>query len=399
MEAMLRTRRRLARFALCAGAALAAALTLVPEGDAAEPEKVSVTEFFRGNVVKLTKKGEIEIHYDFEDAGQLADFEAALPYRAIRTAVQSIERGQLRIKGTGSFRHKAVFGKRVESSATFTPLKPQNFGFAVTEERESEVFTLYCVQDRYFSLGDGVTTPQNMIIKFIPRDPKINRDGFQDWRYCGSHSRKPEIQRGTPVEVRITREDNKSEMRLLDWKSGGKEWDRDLTSQMVAAFTHDSDVRIDNWVVAGVLSPDYVARHHLDLSEEIAAGDPNADDTPAMPELDPIQAERVRATIAAYPFKTKPSAMARLLRDAGIPAVLREEAAARALDIGQKAIVPFLVDGLYADDESCRQTSFLALDGLIGKSFSFRADAPEDKRRKAIAKLNAYIAKYRRKFE
>ena len=210
--------------------ALAAVAAPAPEAQAAPPEgTVSVRDFFKGKVTKLTKKGEIEIHYDFEDPGQLADFSATLPYRAIRSAEESHEKGRLRIKGTGSFRHKAVFGERIESKATFLPLKPRNFGFAVTEERESEVFTLYCVQDTYFSLGDGVTHPQNMIIKFIPRDPKINRDGFQDWRYCGSYTEKPKIQRNAPLEVRIQRGGNESRMFLLDWKTGGKEWDRDLT--------------------------------------------------------------------------------------------------------------------------------------------------------------------------
>jgi len=391
----LRTRHRVLGV-ICAVVAFAVWAAPLPAGRAQEPGTVSVTDFFKGTVVKLTKKGEIEIRYDFEDAAQLGDFEPALPYRAIRNAVQTIERGQLRLKGTGSFRHKAVFGKRVESKATFTPLKPKNFGFAVTEERESEVFTLYCVQDRYFSLGDGVTTPQNMIIKFIPRDPKVNRDGDQDWRYCGSRGPKPEIKRGVPVDLRIAREDNESRMWLLDWKSGGKEWDRDLTSQMVAVFTHDSDVRIDNWVVSGVLSPHFVARHKLDLTEEI--GD-EADDVPETADLDPAQAERVRAIIAGYPLTTKTPAMARLLRDAEVPEVLRDEAAARALDVGSKAIVPFLVDGLYSEDESCRRTSFTALDGLVGRSFGFRPGAAEDKRRKAISKLNEYIQKNRRKFQ
>jgi len=150
-----------------------------------------VTEFFKGKVTRLTKKGEIAILYDFEDPAQLQDFELALPFRAIRTVEAALDKGQLRVKGTGSFRHKAVFDGLVGADGSFTPRQPRDFGYAVTEERESEVFTLYCVQDRYFGLGDGVNHPQNMIIKFIPRDPKVNRDGYQDWRYCGSQAQNP----------------------------------------------------------------------------------------------------------------------------------------------------------------------------------------------------------------
>ena len=100
---------------VCVATTLAVCVAAVEASEAQEPGTVSVTEFFKGKVVKLTKKGEIEIHYDFEDAAQLGDFEESLPYRAIRSATQTLERGQLRMKGTGSFRHKAIFGERIES--------------------------------------------------------------------------------------------------------------------------------------------------------------------------------------------------------------------------------------------------------------------------------------------
>src|SRR5437762_2243622 len=158
------------------------ALSALPAsaGDAA---LVPVEKFFKGKILKLDGRA-IEIAYDFEDPGQLDDFEAAMPFRAIRTLTRTLENGQLRLTGTGSLRHKSLFDKTsAGASATLVPIKTHDFGFAVTEEQESEVFTLYCLYDHYFSLGDGKDTRQNMIIKFIPRDPKANKEGQQDWRY------------------------------------------------------------------------------------------------------------------------------------------------------------------------------------------------------------------------
>src|SRR5207249_3916965 len=159
-----------------------------------------------------------EIAYDFESPAQLDDFELSIPFRAIRTVARTLENGQLRVTGTGSVRHRALFDKSVGASATLIPVKNHDFGFAVTEEQESEVFTLYCLHDHYFSLGDGKDTRQNMIIKFIPRDPRANKEGQQDWRYCGSHGEKPAIERAVAYKVEIARADNQSRFVIDDWE-------------------------------------------------------------------------------------------------------------------------------------------------------------------------------------
>ncbi len=362
-----------------------------------EPKSVAITEFFKGKVVRATKKGEVEIHYDFEDATQLADFELNMPYRAIMTAERALERGQLRLKGTGSLRHKAVFSDEIGVQAALTPMRPRDFGFAVTEERESEVFTLYCIRDQYFSLGDGVTTEQNMVIKFIPRDPKVNKDGMQDWRYCGSRGPNPDVQRNVPLEVRVERGGNQSEMWFEGFHSKGKEAGRDLSTQMAAVYVHESDVKIDDLIVKGTLSSEFIERHGLDLSVEIEPEDEAAE--AAEPELDPEVAAKARETIAAYPLSTKPPVIAKLLRDATLPEALRQEAVDRILTLANKRIVPFLVDGLYAEEEAGRRLTFDAIQGLLGKSFGYRPGADEERRRKAISALNDYIAKHRRDFQ
>ena len=91
----MRTSQRIGRLrALVAlGAAIAVASWVIPAPTsvAQEPGTVSVRDFFKGTVTKLTKKGEIELLYDFEDPAQLADFEPTMPYRAIRSATQTLE--------------------------------------------------------------------------------------------------------------------------------------------------------------------------------------------------------------------------------------------------------------------------------------------------------------------
>jgi hypothetical protein len=107
----------------------------------------------------------------------------------------------------------------------------------------------------------------------------------------------------------------------------------------------------------------------------------------------------VRAKIAGWPSETKPAEMAALLRDAGVPESLRTEAAQKAVDAGEKKLVPYLVDGLYADDEAARRLSGDVLSKLAGKSFGYRADAPEDQRKKAIQSINEYLKKHTAEFQ
>jgi hypothetical protein len=363
------------------------------------PALVPVEKFFKGKVVKVDGRA-VELAYDFADAAQLGDFELSIPFRAVRTIARSIEIGQLRITGTGCLRHKAVFDKTVGATATLTPVRNRDFGFAVTEEQESEVFTLYCLYDKYFGLGDGKTVAQNMIIKFIPRDPKVNKDGRQDWRYCGSYGQKPEIARGVAYKVEIERGDNQSRMVIDDWKTGGKEWDRDLLSQMVGLYGYDADFKVDDLVVRGTLAPGFIERNHVDLSTwkppapPADAGAPNASGA-----LAPEALARVRARIDGWPAETKPAEMATLLRDASLPQDLRAEAVQKAVAAGEKRLVPFLVDGLYASDEPSRRSSYEVLTKLVGKSFGYRSDAPEDQRKKAIQAVNDYLKKHATEFQ
>jgi hypothetical protein len=370
-----------------------------PQGSALVP----VEKFFKGKITKVDGKS-IEIAYDFADAAQLDDFDLSIPFRAIKTIARTIEVGQLRITGTGCVRHKAVFDKTAGASATLTPLKNHDFGFAVTEEHESEVFTLYCLYDKYFGLGDKKTIAQNMIIKFIPRDPKANADGRQDWRYCGTHGQKPEIERGAQYKVEIERGDNQSRMVINDWKTGGKEWDRDLFTQMVSLYGYEADFKVDDLVIRGTLDAGWIERHHVDLSTwkppaAPAPADPNAPAKPAPTSAAPELAARVRAKIDGWPAETKPAEMAALLRDAAVPEDLKSEAAQKAVAAGEKRLVPFLVDGLYANDEASRRLTYDVLSKLVGKSFGYRSDAPEDQRKKAIQAVNEYLKKHASEFQ
>lgn len=362
--------------------------------------KVPVETFFKGKIVKLEGRS-IELAYDFATATQLEDFEPSIPFRAIKTIASSLMNGQLHLTGTGSFRHKAIFGETIAAAVTLTPVKNRDFGLAVTEERESEVFTLYCLYDRYFGAGDNVHVPQNMIIKFIPRDPKVNTDGRQDWRYCGSRGQKPEIERGVPYKVTMERAANESRFTVADWESKGKEASRDLTSQRFALYAYDGDFKADDLTLRGMLDPAYIERNKIDLASwkpPAPEGSP-ASGAPAGVGAVPEAAARLRARIAGYPLETKPSEMAALLRDPSLPADVRAEAVQKAVATGQKKIVPFLVDGLYAEDEASRRDSYEVLTKLCAKSFGYRADAAPEARKKAIPAINEYLKKHAPEFQ
>jgi len=343
---------------------------------------------------------EIELFYDFEEQAQLGDFEAAMPFRAVRTIKFVHEAGRIHVSGTGSMRHKAVFKEKVRVSAEFRPVKNRDFGFAISEAHESEVFTLYCVYDKFFGATDGVLTHQNMIIKFIPRDPKINKEGWQDWRYCGSRGPKPRIKRGVPYEVIAERSENRSFLQIGKWTSKGKEAGRDLTSQMVSVYGHKGDVRVDNLRIIGTLDPAFIAAHRLDMTErKPPKAKSEATDTPAEPEIAPDAADRIRTQIDGYPARTKPLSMARILRDPEVPSALRKEAADKAVGAGKKQLVPYLLDGMSSKDASARRFSFEVFKALVGKAMSYRPDGPEAGRSAAMKKINKYVQKNARDFQ
>ena len=386
-------------------ALLLAAAPAAAEDAKPEPEKVPLSEFFAGKVVSVKKNREVELLYDFDDPGQLIDFEATIPFRAIQTVKFVADKGRIRLKGTGSMRHKAVFKEKVWVEVDFTTVRNHDFGFAITEERESEVYTLYCIYDLYFSAGDGVLTNQNMIIKFIPRDPKANADGFQDWRYCGSRGPKPKIVRGATYKVSASRGENKSGMwisgeTIKEWHSRPqKEAGRDLTSQMVAIYGYDTDVRFDNLRIRGNLDPGYVKRHRLDVTPMETEDDDPAVEEDLGPQLPEDEMARVRVRINRYPVKTKPVTLAKMLRNPELPYELRDEAAARAESVGSKRIVPYLLDGLAAEDALSRTYSLRVFKSLVGKTFGYRVDGPLSSRSGSMKRINAYIMKRQKDFE
>jgi hypothetical protein len=384
-----------AALAALAGSAASAAPDEPPKAPAPAGSLVPVESFFRGKVVKV-EGTVIELLYDFQDAGQLADFGPSLPFRAIRTVEFEHKNGKLNVRGTGSVRHKAVFEADCGASASLAPRKARDFGFAVTEERESEVFTLYCCYDRYFGAGDNVSVPQNMIIKFLARDPKANANGLQDWRYCGSRGQKPEISVGKSFQVACHRNGMESRLTIDDWESKGKEAGRDLTSMQVALYGYDCHFDADDLTIRGKLDPQWIAKNHVDLTTwkpPVVAPVKPPEPAPGEAGGDPGAAERIRAKIAGYPLETKPQAMAALLRDAAIPVALREEAAEKAKTVGTKKIVPFLTDGLYSADLDSRRLACDVLKSVVGKTFNYRPDAPEETRKKAIRDLNEYLQK------
>lgn len=378
---------------------------------APDPNLVRLDRFFRGKITHVeTKKvagaaataTTIEIRYDFSSPDQLLDFEPGLPFRAIRTIAWELKNGRVDLEGTGSMKHRAVFDADVSASATLTPRKARDFGFAVTEARESEVFTLYCLYDKYFSAGDNVFVPQNMIIKFIPRDPKVNKDGVQDWRYCGSRGQSPVVRTGQPYKVEIGRDANESRMTITapdgeDFKSGGKEWDRDLTSMIFGVYCHDSHVEVDDVVIRGRLDPEFVRREKLDVTgwtppaEPVAP--PPAPAGPAQTGAANQASVNARRTIDGYPLEAKPVTLAQLIRDVTVPLHLRTEAAEKATTVALKKVVPFLVEGLYSPDADSRRLSFEVIKALTGRSFGFRAEASEDSRKRGIKEINDFLAK------
>jgi hypothetical protein len=248
-----------------------------------------------------------------------------------------------------------------------------------------------------------VDGPQNMVIKFLAREARGGPDGLQEWRYCGSRGAKPAVRPHERVEVAFSRQGLESRMRIADWETKGREAGRELTAHHVAVYGHDAQFALDDLVVRGQLDPQFVAQHRLDLAGWKPRADPGragptAAEPVGTPGLTDDELASVRERIQAYPSGTPHAALAAMLRDAALPGALRSEAAARATEVGDKRLVPHLVDGLYSDDLPARKLSHQVVEALAGKSFGYRAEAAEESRKKAIQALNAHLQKHAQVF-
>ncbi len=388
----------MSRFA-AAAAALALLLVSAPAGagegeSTAPPPRIAIDKFLRGTVVSLDRDGVVDVRYDLKDEDQLKDFLFYRPFRVQGAWEQDLRDRKLRLKGTGGLVWKPVLKKTLEMGFHMRLGVARDAGAFIAEDRESEHYTMFSIYDQFFQNKDSPGSAKvHMICRFLPASQEFGGDLV--FRYVARGAR-PAIPIGKPFAVAIRREGIDDEMRIDDEKLAGNEanWDP-LRGLRPGFYVLDSDATYWDLRIKGRIDPEWAAAAGVDLTLPI---------TPVGPEVPEVREAgagdaAARARIAAFLEGTGSYRdLVRAVDDRALLEAVRREAAEALRRTATARIVPECVPLLESDDLLSRTLGDEIITALAGRSFGFKADAPEDKRRKAVKSLMEFIERYPQKF-
>ena len=366
-----------------------------PAGDDGEKKALRpLKEVLRGEVLSL-KGNEVEVRYDFSDPVQLEDFRSYKPFRVVGDFVLEVKNDALHLRGTGGVVWKPVLKRRAGMDYDVKLKIARDIGSFVSEDRESEHYVMYSIYDQFFQNKDSYGSPkQHMICRFTPS--QSDSGGELAFRYI-SRGTRPAVPTGKPVKIRWGIDGNEGVFEIDGEAMKGKDnWGRTLQGLRPGCYVLDNEAWFSSLTVRGELDPAWAAEAGVDLTVEVK---------PVKPGKEPVR-EASAADVAAretigYVRLGAESATVLLpiLENGALLEEVRKDAAAAMGESGDARLVPRLIPLLESEDLATRTLADSIASKLAGRSFGFKPDAPEDKRRKAIRTLLDYIEKNPRKFQ
>jgi hypothetical protein len=342
------------------------ALAEGPAATTATPQSV-----FRGKVESF-KGRRIELRYDFADAVQGEDWAEVHPFvLPPRQGGWRIEGGALRGSGSVSYRLRAVFDGDVSLEATMDSEKGKDFGAAVISE-EGSTFTLFSVNDAFFSIRDNSLPNQHMVTTFLPSG--TGPGGTTYWRYV-QRTYEPRV---APGKVRISLR-KKGAANEFKFGEGGTLAGNDVEATVGPEYSPafcilESNAVVTGVKVTGVLSAAWLRSKNIPFEE-----------------LEPKEPETPAATgpgAAAGADSDAWKALVRIVTDATKPKEDREKAAKDLVAGKEKRAVRPMIDLMYSDeDEVGREVGLFVLRGISGKDPGYRPSADKDTRLKSMDKV------------
>lgn len=348
------------------------ALLDAPAVLAQDAPKAPVQQAFHGKVESF-KGRRIELSYDFSDAVQGKDWAEVHPFvLPARSGGWRIEGGALRGEGTVSYRLRAVFDGDVTLTATLDSEKGRDYGAAVLSE-EGSTFTLFSINDAFFSLKDGRLPNEHMVTTFLPAGTGPGGSTF--WRYVQT-SYEPRVPLGK-VEVSVHKKGDHNRFKfggtgVLE----GNDVEAKVGPELAPAFyILDSRVVVTGVKVSGLLSANWLRQNGVAFDETVKdEPKPPADDG-AKPEDGAADDEPWKALVAR-------------LKDKGLDRAEREKAARDLIALKEKKAARPMIDVLYDDDDGDgRELAYAVFKGLSGKDAGYRPGADADTRVKSMDKV------------
>lgn len=323
----------------------------------------------------------VRIRYDFSNPEEMKDFHSRKPFRAAGDLAMTHEDKAVRLKGTGSFAHRAYFADEVAIEFELRPWKDRDLGVVVMEHQESDQFVLYSLNDLHFQKFDGRKTPGHMITRFGIRDDS-DAKGDHAFRYI-ARGEDPPIRKFETLRVKAEKKGVDDSMTIGDKTYAGLEMGRKLLDLHVGIYMVESEALVDAVIVSGRLSPRWIEENRVELKLSKPVGTEDAGS----------QADRTaREKLAKFSAGgAAPKELLDVVADPDVDRKIREEAAQLVIDSGDKSVAPFLVPLLYSTDLVVRDLGNDLVQKIVGRTFGYNPKADEEKRSAAIQKILKHI--------
>jgi hypothetical protein len=362
------------------------------------PVKTALNRAFKGRITKI-KKRRVTIYYDFEDPAQLDDFEEARPPRLLDASQNRvrIQGGRLLLEGSSAIRHKMEGQGEFRARYWVRPSQQSNIGSVFTEPILSDFYVVLNLFDqRFYQNGamilaacglhedEGADTDMSLVNW---RDI-ITGVNLEDIAKVGSDVEVEHIKDGWTEMCRV------GDMRLRKGSSKGK--CKDMKAYKFGLWVHHSRASFDDLTLELELTDEY-----LDLNDLRAVIDQDWEEVPTTGPLAGISGvpPRVKQQIEAYAAGGPDGrALVDIMGRSGLPKEVRQIAGKILGQRKDPKMVPVVIDGLYSEDKETRRLAIGVVKSIVGKTFGYSPTASEKKRSDAIRKLNAHLAKDRKRY-
>ena len=361
-----------------------------------EQAKKALNKAFKGRITKIKKK-RVTIYYDFEEQDQLQDFEDARPPRLL-DASQSrfyIRGGRLVLEGSSAIRHKMEGEGELRAVFYVSFSRQWNVGAVITEPVLSDFYVVYTLFDQRFNRSGMMYIGACGLHEDEGADTDMALVNFRD--IFGSNIKK-KAKPGMWVEVEVAKDGWDKFFRVGDVSGSGSSRGKtkDMRKYQFGLFVHENSARFDDLMITFELTDEFLELN--DLKAEII------EDYEEIPKTGPLAGIRgvpptIRARIESFAAGGEGMRdVAKAMSKESLPKKAREVACQVLCEIRNPRCIPTVIDGLYSQDKLARQLSIKVVKAIVGKNFGYSATASEKNRSKALQKLNAYLAKNRRRY-
>jgi len=366
-----------------------------PKGGPPVPDR-PLDEVFKGRIVKI-KGNTVTIRYDFEDASQLEDFEAARPPRLLDASQNRVHvrGGRLVLEGSSAIRHKMEGKNRLHAKFRARVSKQSNVGTVFTPPILNDFYVVLNLFDERF-YGNGGLILAGCGLK-QDEGADVERE-LVNWRDIFRSDVRDEAKVGHEVEIEVWKDGWSEYCRVgeVEGKGSSKGKTAKMDSYKFGLWVHHSRMTVDDLVLTIELPDEYLDLNNLKAEiDEDAAMAPETGPLAGIEGVPPAVRERIEAYARG---RGDPQGVAEILSRTGLPDEVREVAAKLLEQRRDPKCVRWVINALYAKDKKSRELAIGVVKVVTGKTFGYRARSSEKRRSAAIRKLNDYMQKHRSRF-